>query len=228
VSDGKPIYPDYRDAVHCKDFELIPGLPLHIGLDFGLTPAATIGQRLANGQWRVRHELCTEDTGIIRFAGHLKAFLADKCNGYQVASITGDPAGDQRQAGDSEERTVFQLLAANGVNAIPAPGNNDFVLRTEAVSTPLRRLIDGAPGFILHPDCRLTRKGMMGGYKFRRLKVSGDERYEDKPVKNDVSHPCESLQYLMLGAGEGMAALGINVGNTEDAEKFRAARGYKR
>ena len=34
-----------------------------------------------------------------------------------------------------------------------------------------------------------------------------EERYVDKPDKNEWSHVCESLQYLLLGAGEGRALL---------------------
>lgn len=225
VQDGKPIYPDYRDSVHCKEFELVPGLGLHIGLDFGLTPAAWIGQRMANGQWRIRYEVCTTDTGVIRFAIELKRFLAEKCPGFSISGITGDPAGDQRQPGDSEERTVFQLLEANDIVAQPAH-TNDFAVRTEAVSAPLRRMIDGEPGFLLHPDCKISRKGMQGAYRFRRLKVSGDEKYQDVPEKNAFSHPCEAGQYLMLGGGEGVAVLrGNSAQAAADAEKYRAQRG---
>jgi hypothetical protein len=32
--------------------------------------------------------------------------------------------------------------------------------------------------------------------------VSGTERYEDKPEKNEYSHPCEALEYGLLGGGE--------------------------
>lgn len=244
VGDGMPIYPDYVDSVHCKAFELVPGLPLHIGLDFGLTPAAQIGQKMANGQWRVRFELVTTDTGVSRFAGLLKNFIAANCPGFTIGSITGDPAGDQRQPGDNEERTVFQLLEVNGIKALPAPFNNDFTIRTEAVSKPLRTMIDGEPGYLLHPDCKVTRKGMQGAYKFRRLKVAGDERYEDKPVKNAYSHPCEAGQYMHLGAGDGMTLLQGNAGDrqkdaadyrekrglstkTSDADAYRAKRGHR-
>lgn len=201
VKDGKPVWPDYRDSTHCRAFELVKDLGLHIGLDFGLTPAAVFGQRMVNGQWRWRRELVTEDTGIIRFAGEMKLFLGKHFPAWPIASITGDPAGDQRQAGDSEERTVFQLLKAQGIEARPAP-TNDFALRTEAVAAPLRRMIDGEPGFLIHPDCQITRKGMQGGYMFKRIKVAGDERYRDVPDKNKYSHPCEAGQYLMLSSGE--------------------------
>jgi hypothetical protein len=201
VTDGKPVYPDYRDSVHCKPFELVKELGLHIGLDFGLTPAAVIGQRTAMGQWRWRRELVTEDTGVIRFAAELKRYLGEHFNGWPIVSITGDPAGNQRQGGDEDERTVFSILAAHGVAAQPAP-TNDFSLRSEAVSSPLRRMIDGEPGFLIHPDCKVTRKGMQGGYHYKRVQVAGDERFRDVPDKNRFSHPCEAGQYLMLGAGE--------------------------
>lgn len=206
VKSGKPVYPDYRDTTHCREFELIKGLGLHIGLDFGLTPAAVIGQRMADGQWRWRRELVTEDTGVKRFAGELKRFLGEHFPGWPISCITGDPAGDQRQAGDSEERTVFQLLRAEGIEASPAV-TNDFALRSEAVSASLRRMIDGEPGFLIHPDCKVTRKGMQGAYAFKRVKVSGDERFRDAPDKNYASHPCEAGQYLMLGAGEHLPLL---------------------
>lgn len=206
VKDGKPVYPDYRDSTHCKPFELIKDLGLHIGLDFGLTPAAVFAGRLPNGQWRWRRELVTEDTGIIRFADEMKRYLGIHFPGWPIASITGDPAGDQRQAGDSEERTVFQLLKAQGIEAVPAP-TNDFAIRTEAVSQPLRRMIDGEPGFLIHPDCKITRKGMQGGYMFKRVKVAGDERYRDMPDKNRYSHPCEAGQYVMLGNGEHLSLM---------------------
>jgi hypothetical protein len=206
VRDGKPVYPDYRDSIHCKQegFELVRDLGLYIGLDFGLTPAALIGQRTVSGQWRIRHELVTEDTGVIRFAAELKKFLGEHYPNWPIRSITGDPAGDQRQAGDNEERTVFQLLSANDIEAVPA-FTNDFSVRTEAFAAPMRRLIDGQPGLLIHPDCKVTRKGLQGGYAFKRLKVSGDERYRDVPDKNKFSHPCEAGQYMVMGAGEGQA-----------------------
>lgn len=228
VKDGKPVYPDYRDTTHCRDFELVKALGLHIGLDFGLTPAALIGQRTPSGQWRIRRELVTEDTGVIRFAAELKRFLNEHFPGWPIVSITGDPAGDQRQAGDNEERTVFQLLAANDIDAIPAY-TNDFSVRTEAFAAPMRRLIDGEPGMLIHSDCKVTRKGLQGGYAFKRLKVAGDERYRDVPDKNRFSHPCEAGQYMVMGGGEGQAVT-TKAPTGKEAEAlraFRASMGYE-
>lgn len=222
--DGKPVYPDYSDSLHCHAFDIVPAWGLHIGLDFGLTPAALLGQRAPWGQWRIRDELCTESTGVIRFAKQLLDFIKAKYPGVPILTITGDPAGDQRQAGDDEERTVFQLLDVNGVKATPAP-TNDFSMRSEAFAAPMRRLIDGKPGFLIHPDAKVTRKGLAGAYHYRRMKVAGDERYRDVPEKNAYSHPCEAGQYMLLGAGEG-AALVAKPGRQDDAAAFRRARGY--
>lgn len=62
-------------------------------------------------------------------------------------------------------------------------------------------MIDGEPGFLIHPDCKVTRKGMQGGYAFKRTGIAGEERFRDTPDKNRFSHPCEAGQYLMLGSG---------------------------
>ena len=201
VMAGKPIYPDYVDAVHCahEDLRPVKGLPIYVGIDFGLTPAATLGQRLANGRWITFDEVVTEDMGATRFAKVLGPVLRGDYGGFEFI-ITGDPAGEQRA--QTDEKTVFQILRANGINAHPAP-TNDFTLRVDAVAESFRRMIDGKPGHIVSPKCKMLRKGLAGGYGLKRLKVAGEERYQEKPDKNVYSHVCEGHQYMMLGAGEG-------------------------
>lgn len=201
VQDGKPVYPEYRDSVHCAPFELSPRLPLHVGLDFGLTPAALIGQQTPNGQWRMRTELVGTDIGVLQFGEQLKRHLAQRYPGFHVQAVTGDPAGSQRQG---DERTCFDLLRASGVEARPAHAN-DWDLRREAFAAPMRRMIDGSPGILIHSDCKVLRKGLAGAYCYKRIQVAGDAKFRDKPDKNMFSHVCEAGQYLMLGAGEGKA-----------------------
>ena len=200
VRDGKPVYPEYRDQVHCQEFGLTRGWPIYVGIDFGLTPAATFAQRTPMGQWRWHSELVTEDMGAVRFAQLLNAAMRERYPGFQFAGITGDPAGDSRA--QTDETTPFQILRAAGISALPAP-TNDFIKRRESVAASLGRLIDGQPGLIIHPQCQMLRKGMGGGYAYRRVQVSGEERYRDVPDKNMYSHVCEAAQYMMLGGGEG-------------------------
>lgn len=204
VVDGKPVYDQYRDLIHCKPFELVRGLPLSIGLDFGLTPAAIIGQQLLNGAWRSRYELVATNLGVKRFGEQLKNFLERTVPGFEYRNITGDPAGEQR---DAEERTVFKILEAAGIYAKPAP-TNEFSLRADAVNTSFGRLIDGEPGLIIHPDCAVTRKGCIGGYACKRTWSGTMEKFSSEPDKNEYSHPCEALQYKLLGGGEHRVVLG--------------------
>jgi len=228
VADGKAVYPDYRDSTMCHEFELVRELGIYAGMDFGLTPALLVGQQTLAGQWRIRHELVTENTGILRFADEVNLFMQRHYLGWPLLGIYGDPAGDQRQAGDVEERTAFQLLAHKNIKASPAPGNNDFVLRSEAFSAPMRRYIDGEPGLLIHPDCRVTRKGLQGGYAYKRVKVAGDERYRDLPDKNKYSHPCEAGQYMLLGAGEGAYVMSSTQSDRAmDVVGFRQRMGYE-
>jgi hypothetical protein len=209
VKEGKPIYPEYVDSIHCASEVIKPvaGLPIWTGIDFGLTPAALFGQRLPNGRWIWIDELVTEDMGTVRFSELLKAKMLGEYAGFDFETPYGDPAGDSRA--QTDETTPFQILQNNGIPARPAP-SNDPVLRREAVAVALSRLLDGKPGLMISPKCVVTRKGMAGGYCYKRIQVAGDEKFQDKPDKNKYSHPCDAGQYLMIGAGEGAALVQSN------------------
>ena len=97
VQDGRPVYAEYRDSVHCQPVALVPALPLYVGIDFGLTPAATFAQRTPTGQWRIIGELVTENMGALRFGELLHAVLAGRYAGIEIAAITGDPAGPHKR-----------------------------------------------------------------------------------------------------------------------------------
>lgn len=226
VKEGKPVYPDYRDAVMCREFSLVRELGIWVGLDFGLTPAAIIGQRSISGQWRCRHELVTEDTGIQRFGIELKRFLTQHYSGWTINGISGDPAGGQRQAGDVDERTAFQLLGAVGIDATPAPGDNDILLRIEAFSAPMRQLIDGEPGILIHPDAKVLRKACQGGYAYKRIKVVGTDRFRDLPDKDKYSHPADAGQYMVLGAGDNVTVIGGSRNSAADYAEYQRKMGY--
>jgi len=202
VRDGKPVYPEWNDSVHCQPCEVNESLPIYIGLDFGLTPAAAFAQRDILGRWKVFDELVTENMGAVRFGELLREKMNlydDRADGFE---IWGDPKGDDRS--ESDESTPFEILRGHEINiqAYPAP-TNDPVIRREAVATTLTRLIDGKPGLVISPKCVTLRKAMQGAYNYKRIQVAGEERYVDKPMKNKYSHVAEALQYLMIGAGEG-------------------------
>lgn len=221
VTDGRAVFPEFREHVHVRNgLKADRRRTVHVGLDFGLTPAATFGQRDHSGRWVVLHEVTTESMGAVRFAELLKRETAEVFPGCRF-EFTGDPAGDDRSQVD--ERTAFMVLRAAGIDAKPAP-SNDPSIRIEAVSKALGRLIDGEPGLLIDTDCKMLVKGMAGGYNYKRLQVAGDERFHDKPDKNRFSHVCDALQYMLLGAGEAESILYPQDEEEESTVSFEIGR----
>lgn len=206
VADGRPVYPEYSDVHHVVEVEPNIDVPLFVGADLGLTPAAVFAQEDIWGRYIIMDELVTDDVGAKDFALAIKKFLAAKFPGFRVEGAWGDPIGEKRQSGDDDIRTTFQIMRANGVKMRPAPGNNQFVKRREAVAGPLMRLVDGKPGLMINRRCVKLRAGMSGKYNFKRVALRSDV-YADAPSKGEHSHVCEALQYLMLGKGEGQVAV---------------------
>jgi hypothetical protein len=201
VTDGKPVYPEYSDRIHCADVSYTNGLPLYVGIDFGLTPAAVIGQKSVSGQVRCLSEVVTEDMGIKRFSDVLSQHLSENYPHDVTLKIIGDPAGVARS--QTDEKTVFDILHNEGFDAIPAE-TNEFRMRRESFGVPMTRMIDGEPGFVIDAKCTYLRKGLLGGYAYKRKKVVGREQFHDKPDKGKYSHVCDAGQYMTLGMGEGV------------------------
>jgi hypothetical protein len=63
---------------------------------------------------------------------------------------------------------------------------------------------DGQPGFVLDPSCQQLRRGFNGRYKYERLKTSGPARFRDRPVKDEMSHIQDALQYACLRIRNGL------------------------
>ena len=201
VAEGRPVWPEYNDDVHYFDetYEPVKTSPLIIGIDFGLTPAAPIGQ-MVNGGLVVFDELVTFNMGAVNFGKLLKEKLATRYPGF-IVEIYGDPAGDSRA--QTDEMTPFMVLAEQGIVATPAY-TNDFIIRRDSVAELMLRLtLTGKPAFRVTSGAPTVRKALAGGYAYKRLQVSGEEKYQDVPNKNKFSHVADGLQYMVLGATGG-------------------------
>jgi len=204
VHDGKPVYPEYNDGIHCKPIAPIQGVKLNIGLDFGLTPAAVITQVDSRGRLLVLDELCGDDIGIRGFLEdalipHLiQVYPAWFNKKDTMIQLIGDPAGEQRA--QTDERSCFEEVRFKGLKIKPAK-TNAWLPRRGAVAWYMSKLSGGQPAFLIDPCCSVTRKGLNGGYKYRRIQVTGEERYTDVPSKNNYSHPHDALQYAAMETG---------------------------
>jgi hypothetical protein len=115
----------------------------------------------------------------------------------KVGGSFGDPAGAK---GDEimEELSCIGELNSLGIKT-EAANTNDPDVRINAVRFFLNKMIDGGPAFVLdRENCPVTRKGFVSGYNYKRVSISGDERYRDKPDKNKYSHPHDALQYVLM------------------------------
>lgn len=203
VVDGKAVWPEYSDAIHCpQDPKMLPkpieGLPIVRGYDFGLTPACAFSQTTPRGQWIVFDEVIARSMGADAFSDEVLDHSARWYPDFEFWDV-GDPAGAQRA--QTDERTCFEILRRKGIAV--EPGLQTLAIRLESVRKPLRTLVEGRPQFVLHPRCSVLRRALKGGYHFRRIRVSG-ERYTNEPTKNEYSHIADALGYSatrLFGAG---------------------------
>jgi hypothetical protein len=214
--NGKPVYVSFNDNTHIKTFEYDSTRALLIGYDCtGRTPAAIIAQRTIDGQWRILYEFVIEGMGMKQHAAELRRFIASELPGATIERITCDPAGIAR---DSGELDMLQIVRNEfrGVTVLKAR-TNDIATRIEAVDGPLRKLVNGEPAVIIHPRCKVLRTACISEYHYRRLKVSGKERYTEEPEKiSPYADIADALQYLMLGGGEGRIEMGAGSDWTRD------------
>ena len=191
VKEGTPVFPEYSDHVHCKEFEVVKGLPIYRGWDFGLSPACVFTQLMPNGQWRIFDEVIATRMGARAMGEQVIQHTNVTYPDTLIDGDYGDPAG--RTPGEADEKTCFQILQGQGIDI--EAGEQNVERRLDAVRSRFNRMVDGAPSILIHPRAKTIRKAFRGGYKYRRLQVSG-ERYTDKPDKDAFSHPMDALQYV--------------------------------
>lgn len=226
--DGKPIFPEYAQHLHqCDDIDYIPGYPILLGIDFGLTPACVFAQEV-EGQLRVFNELVEERAGALQLGRNIIKLINSEypeCHEYRG---WGDPAGGQ--GSQTDLTTPFQVLESLHLGIVPAIAGrnpNDFMIRRESVAERLTRLTEDAfPRLVIGERCKVLRKAMSGAYCFKRVQsINQEGKYKDVPDKNKYSHIAEALQYLIVGNGGGIELLGSSSWNNEFEEAEKKAVG---
>lgn len=200
---GRPVYEkSFKREFHVASEPLIPmnssAHTVLIGMDFGRTPAAVMGQRDWRGRLNALDALYEENIGLDNFLKlHLKPLLNERFPHCRYLVI-GDPAGWAKS--QLSEKNAYDVLKEHGFAAVPAP-TNDIDPRLQAVESLLGQQVDGGPMWRFAPET--TSKGMKkliagfdGGYRYKRRT---DGTYEVTPQKNSFSHLADAAQYLALG-----------------------------
>jgi hypothetical protein len=169
--------------------------PLCVGLDFGRTPAAVIGQLTPRGQVILIGEVCAENMGMEKFIKtKLAPYMYERFH-LLPFYLAPDPAGFQKtQLG---EMSPAGWLQQQGFE-LARPLTNDLEPRIQAVEGLLLDSTDTSPRFQIDAEhCPLTTQGLKGKYRWKVDKY-GQLNATPQIVKNEFSHPCEALQYLAL------------------------------
>jgi len=188
----------FHAPTHVKDMGVVvnPMRPVMVGMDFGRTPCAVIGQHDNYGRAIIMKEIVTESMGLIQMVEeHLKpVLLAPPFAGRRVF-IVGDPAGAAKS--QLSEETNFDILKEQGFMAYPA-STNAIEPRLLAVDRLLRQTLMCEPALqISRVGCPTLIQAMGNKYRYRRKR---DGQIEDLPEKlHPWSDIVDSLQYFCLG-----------------------------
>ncbi len=201
---GKPVIPEFKDALHVRDIEPVPGLPLVIGIDPRTIPSAVFLQRLAGSQRRIVGELQGEQNmGPRRFGKLLAERLHDQFPFTKPSEIKAivDPSATYGADREDDEKTWLEIVAnETGLRIEPATSNKTDV-RREALRKPLSELIDGQPALVISPRCKVLRTALNTGYRFKKMNVGGADRFSEDVEKNEFADMAEAAEYACLADG---------------------------
>jgi hypothetical protein len=196
---GKPVYKAFNRGLHVAKgpLKFNPHLPLIIGFDAGLTPAATFMQQDTFGRLLILDELVSENMGAKRFCkDKIKPLLARKFPGARIL-VYADPATKQRA--QTDERTVANVLETELQVKVKPVGSNDLASRLGAVDGFLTLLTEAGPALLIDPECKRTIAGFASGYRFA---VNAKGVTAPSPEKNHHSHLADAIQYGCQGVSE--------------------------
>lgn len=202
--DGEAVWTSFNSDTHIAPSPLlpVPGQEVIIGMDFGRRPCAVFAQ-VINNRVFIQYELRAYGASAVTFAPIFKRFLEKHYPGFTYR-IYGDPKGQDK--GQADDRTAYDVFAANGIHVTPAPvKNNHIATRLAAVDSLLNTMHMGNARFMLSPSgCPTLKAAMAGRYHIKKNAIGDPE-----PVKDKYSDVADCVQYLALGMGEGRAMMGV-------------------
>lgn len=199
--DVDVVYEKFDDdtQVSFLPLDVFPNLPVLVGIDGGLTPAAVFMQEGPDGQVRILDEVSIARGDELDLArGMLAVMGRPRYRGCEFrlrcdpAMGAGEGLGSESERVGSMRQRLEKLLA---LRVELAPSNDP-----ETRHRPLREAIErGARGLQVDgTHCPIMRRGFNGTYHYRRTNGTNDR---SGVVKNPDSHTLEAAEYAasMLG-----------------------------
>lgn len=208
VRHGRPVFPEYIDSIHYSEklLEPLQGVPILVGMDLGLTPAAAICQLSPTGSLLIFDEIVTEDCSIQEFCNDLlKPHMATNYPKHSFELIV-DPAATTRSQNDA--KAAAEVIKECGLN-FRKGGTNNQLKRKESLVYFLRRI----DGLKIGPKAQYIRKGFISEFKYEKkrsitMQVTESDvgMFKEKWEKNIFSHVMEAAMYASLEATEGRSS----------------------
>jgi hypothetical protein len=156
--DNDLVYPKFDDSRNMATWELDPEpiIPIGVGIDGGLTPAAVYGQEMPNGQLRLLAEIQIDRGGMRELSTAMLALEQRRFAGcsFHVVCDPSMAAGE-----DTEEGSTRGRLADYLGRQVHLAKTQEVQLRCDAIDAKLDLTLEaGVPGLIIDP--RSERKGV--------------------------------------------------------------------
>jgi hypothetical protein len=195
VHPGMPVFAgDFKQHIHVRPhIQPIPGRPLILGWDYGLTPAVVITQIDAKGRWLILYEIqggyvddkLSEQIGVESFGKMVINALSSHFNGFSISNNYGGQ--EMNEKAQTDEKTCKQILESLGFKNW-TEGEKEIMPRTEALRGRMTQLLDGEPALLVsRSGAPLLVEALSGGYRYN---VSKDmtKLFGSEPVKDMYSH----------------------------------------
>lgn len=194
---GKAVYPQYNDDLHSVDYiEIDNDSEIYLGFDFGVVTPACLVAQYSGGQLRFIKEFCGDNSAFDELFTHIIwPWISANLPGMSLIAVH-DPAD---KADDIYNVKCSEYLADHGITTNPAFTNNPE-MRINTIQNNLNQLSFGKPALLLsRRGCPILRKGFLGDYEYRKLRVVGENKFHEKPYK---SHPVSDIhdcaQYIAM------------------------------
>lgn len=216
-----PVYPAWDDDRNMSATTLLPykALPIIVGIDGGLTPAAIYTQETSEGQARILAEIALERGGAYELSVAMLRLEETRFAGCEFLDVCDPAMGAGEDTADKSMRQKLSDYLGRKVELAPT---NDPELRWEAVRAKLRHSVDGGlPGLIVDPSCKGLRRGFNQTYAFRNVAGTNDRGSVEKTFD---SHGHDGLQYAGLKWGTSAARLRRRTDERRREERRKEAR----
>jgi hypothetical protein len=169
---------------------------LLVGMDFGRTPCAVIGQLDGWGRYLIFDEVISEDMGLTGFLREKLVPVLGSPRFYKMRFLViGDPAGAQKS--QTDEQSPFDVLRKEKFDVVSAP-TNDVDARIRAMEQELLKTLNIGPAFLIDPRCTRLIRAFSGEYRYPKTRLG---TIRDRPEKkHPVSDLIDGVTYLVMGA----------------------------